>query len=216
MSRMEEIPFEVIRSDRKTMSLSVTREGKAVVRAPRSVSMAQIRRFVSRHETWLKRHMAERSTPAPTFCDGERIPVCGIVCTIATGARARIDKTTLYLPAEGREEALISLLRYITRLRMTEELNAICQRCGLSYTGLSVTAARGRWGSCSSKKRISFTFRTAFLPKPLAEYLAAHELCHTLHMNHSEAFWRDVSRIVPDYAKRRKALKDYLWAMKCL
>lgn len=207
----EDIEISVIRSKRKTMSLFVTREGKAVVRVPYSVTEREIQAFVARHERWLENRLSER-VGRPDLADGAKIPVCGIAYTVATAPYARIVGDILYLPADGREEALGSLLRRIARVRMKGQLDRICARYGLAYTKLTITSARGRWGSCSGKKHISFTFRTAVLPDDLAEYLAAHELCHTLHMDHSANFWREVERIVPDYARRRKALKNYLWA----
>lgn len=210
-----ETQITVIRSKRRTMSLSVSREGKVVVRAPYAVSEKHISDFVTRHQRWLQKRLSQHAA-VPTFADGEKIPICGVEYTIATGKSTKLAGDILYLPLEGREKALISLLRRITRARMKEQLARICADHGLSYTKLTVTSARGRWGSCSAKRHISFTFRTAFLPDALAEYLAAHELCHTLHMDHSKAFWREVERIVPDYASRRRELKQYLWAMNCL
>ncbi len=197
------------------MSLSVTREGKALVRAPISLTEAEIEGFVRRHGRWLESRLGAMAA-VPAFLDGEAVPISGKIYRIAPSDRVRLAGDTLYLPAEGRGEALKNLLRRIARARMKELLDLLCAKYGLNYAKLSITSARGRWGSCSAKGQISFTFRTAFLPDPLAEYLAAHELCHTLHMDHSRAFWREVGRIVPDYAQKRRALKSYLWAMNCL
>lgn len=207
--------MQVIRSNRKTMSLSISRAGEVVVRAPFRVPESEIGKFVLRHEGWLKKHLAENRT-APDFSDGCEIPIAGKVYTICEGQRARIAKTEVSLPKEGREEALKNLLRRIARMRMKGFLDRICSEQPLSYSKLAITSARGRWGSCSGKSHISFSFRTAFLPDGLCEYLAVHELCHTLHMNHSAAFWREVEKILPDYKERRRALKSYLWAMNCL
>lgn len=197
------------------MSLTLTREGKAVARVPYGVTEKQIQTFISRHAGWLQSKLSERGE-TPDFTDGTQVTLCGSLYTVATGPRARIARGILYLPAEKREEALMSLLRRLTRVRMKEFLDTICAQYGLAYEKLTVTSARGRWGSCSGKKHIAFTFRTTFLPDELCEYLAAHELCHTLHMDHSAAFWREVARIVPDHAQKRKALKGYLWVMNCL
>lgn len=207
----EGIQVNVIRSKRKTMSLSVTREGKVVVRSPDGVSEQQIAEFVGRHERWLRKRLSD-NREGLDLGEGAKIPICGKLYTVATGARAGLSDDKLYLPSAEREAALRTLLRR----RMREMLDKICMRYGLAYAKLSVSSARGRWGSCSAKRHITFTFRTAFLPDELAEYLAAHELCHTLHMDHSIAFWREVARIVPDYSIRRRQLKGYLWAMNSL
>ncbi len=212
MSREMYETYEVVRSKRKTMSLSVTREGKAVVRAPLSATDEAVRAFVSRHAAWLERRLREYERGKISLADGETIEIAGRPLRITAGPHARICADAVILPAEGRERALEGLLRRLTRQRMKALLDAYCGRYGFSYASLTVTSARGRWGSCSSKRGIAFSFRTAFLPDRLAEYLAVHELCHTRRMDHSAGFWREVGRILPDYAARRAELKKYLWA----
>ena len=208
------IEYEVVRCKRKTLTLSVGREGNVIVRAPFGVNDVTISEFVLRHASWIAKQLTLRS-PRPKFGDGEEVELMGQTLTVRTG-RAAIRGGILYLPETEREGALIGLLRNLTRARMKKYLDGICTVHGFSYSRLTVTGARGRWGSCNSKKGISFTFRTAFLPDPLAEYLAVHELCHTVHMDHSDAFWKEVGKVLPDYATRRARLKYYLWAMDCL
>lgn len=196
------------------MTLSLDREGGLVVRAPLSARDEDIAAFVRRHKTWASRQIS-RHSGRPTFSDGETVCLCGREFVIEEG-NAGIAGGALRLPAEGREAALTALLRRIVRKRMRGILDELCRRYGFSYTKLTVSSARGRWGSCGSNGHISFTFRTAFLPDGLAVYLAVHELCHTRHMDHSAAFWKEVEKYIPDYAARRAALKNYLWAMDCL
>ncbi len=208
--------YKVIKCRRKTLCLTIGREGDVIVRAPLTVKDGEIEAFVMRHASWIEKRLISRSAD-PKFKDGEMISLLGKDYTIAPALkRARIVGDTLFLPEEGREEALALLLRSMTRERMGRLLREISETYGFEYTSLTVTSARGRWGSCSTRKGISFSFRTAFLPDPLAEYLAVHELCHTRHMDHSAAFWREVGNILPDYAARRRALKGYDWAVRCL
>lgn len=212
--KAEMMEYRVVRSKRRSYSLSVDRGGGLVVRAPLSARGEEIAAFVERHRAWAERRLACRAA-RPRFADGEEIVLCGKKYIIAEG-RTGISGETLHLPAENREAALIPLLREMTRARMRPILDGLCRAYGFSYTKLAVTSARGRWGSCGSNGHISFSFRSAFLPDDLAFYLAVHELCHTRHMDHSAAFWREVGKVIPDYSARRKALKRYLWAMDCL
>ncbi len=68
---------------------------------------------------------------------------------------------------------------------------------------------KSRWGSCSSRRNLSFNYKIIFLPPPLADYLIVHELCHLGQMNHSPNFWHLVALQIPDYKKLRRELKLY-------
>ena len=205
--------YTVIRSDRKTLSVSV-KDGNVVVRAPRKISEAKIAEFVNKHRLWISRRVKEQSVLLPDFTDGTTVEVMGKVRTVQTG-KTRLTEDVLFLPQNDRERALIALLRELTRERMVFYTEKIAKNCGFRYEKITITSARTRWGSCNAKGTIAYTFRTAFLPDGLAVYLAVHELCHTRHMDHSRAFWEEVGKILPDWKDQRRALRRYEWAMKC-
>lgn len=207
--------YLVLRSKRKTLSVSV-KDGKVIVRAPMTLSAQKIEEFVHKHRLWIARRLKEQAErQALELSDGSRVVLFGIERVIRTG-RARLTSETLFLPQENREQALIRILRELTRERMTEFTEKIASRYGFRYEKIRITSARTRWGSCNAEGTIAFTFRTAFLPIGIAVYLAVHELCHTRHMDHSKAFWGLVESIIPDYRERRRTLKRYSWVMQCL
>ncbi|USN58448.1 MAG: M48 family metallopeptidase [Candidatus Peribacteria bacterium] len=86
----------------------------------------------------------------------------------------------------------------------TEELARIH---GKAYHGLRITSAKTRWGSCSSKKNLNFSYRLMRCPKEVIDYVIIHELAHLKHMNHSRSFWLEVGQMMPDYVQQRKWLK---------
>ncbi|MGB3299515.1 MAG: SprT family zinc-dependent metalloprotease [Phormidesmis sp.] len=80
------------------------------------------------------------------------------------------------------------------------ELDLPCRR-------ISVRGQKTRWASCSSQKDISLNYKLLFLPRPLVHYVLVHELCHTLHMNHSNQFWALVAEKLPSYKRWDSELK---------
>lgn len=202
-----EIQYTLIRSARKTLSLSVDREGGVVVRAPRGVGVREISAFVRRHARWIeKRRAALAAAPVPDFTDGAILTLYGRRYTVAAG-RTCIGGDTVYLPAEGRERALAALLKRFAKDYMGNLTAIYAERYGFSYQSVRITSARGRWGSCNANGAIAFSFRTAFLSEAQARYVAVHELCHTRHLDHSPAFWREVEEIIPDCAAIRASLR---------
>ncbi len=82
------------------------------------------------------------------------------------------------------------------------------RKMGLMPTALRVTGARTRFGSCSSKGHICFSWRLMMYPDAAIDYVVVHELAHLRHMNHSREFYREIERVLPDYRERESMLKS--------
>ncbi|MFM9890755.1 MAG: M48 family metallopeptidase [Rickettsiales bacterium] len=80
-------------------------------------------------------------------------------------------------------------------------------KIGRRVNRVSVRDTRSRWGSCSSTGNLSFSYRLIFAPREVMEYVVAHEVAHLRHMNHSDAFWRAVEFVTPDYEIAKNWLK---------
>ena len=168
--------YTLIRAKRRTMSLQLDREGKAVVRAPYGVKKAYIDRFVAAHESWLERARAKQRArrlahPEPT--DEER--------------KALIARAKEYLPMR---------VDYWSGIM------------GLVPSGVKITSARTRFGSCSGKNSICFSWRLMLYPSEAIDYVIVHELAHILHHDHSPAFYALIEQYLPDWKARMKQLKE--------
>lgn len=78
-------------------------------------------------------------------------------------------------------------------------LEELSEQADLSYGSVSVRGQRTRWASCSSKGNINLNYSLLFLPPGVVRYILTHELCHTIHLNHSGTFWNAVASLEPDY-----------------
>lgn len=84
----------------------------------------------------------------------------------------------------------------------------------VSYGRISIREQKTRWGSCSSKGNLNFNWRLIFAPEAVLDYIVIHELAHRREMNHSQAFYRIVASVMPDYKEQQKWLRDHgqeLW-----
>lgn len=98
-----------------------------------------------------------------------------------------------------RRKAVIELLPW---------LEEAARRYGFSYNRATVRHQKTRWGSCSTKGTISLNMKLLFLPSELVDYIMLHELCHSVHMNHSQSFWALVERHMPDCRVRDRAMRS--------
>ena len=167
--------FEIRRSSRKTISLEFDGDGKLIVRAPRFVSDAYIRRFVGEKEDWIRRaeaRAAERRAAHPEPTEAER--------------RELIRKAKEVLPAKTAHYAAVM---------------------GVSPTRITITSAKKRWGSCSAKNALSFSWRLMQYDERAIDYVVVHELAHIRHHDHSPAFYALVASVLPDHRERRALLR---------
>ena len=99
-------------------------------------------------------------------------------------------------------------LRKKARALLPGLVNRYAAQIGVQPTGITITGARTRFGSCSPKNRLSFSFRLMDYPMDAIEYVVVHELAHILHKNHSAAFYAEIEKILPDWRERNKLLKQ--------
>ncbi len=105
------------------------------------------------------------------------------------------------------KEAFTAWYRAQARPLIEERARAFAARYGFNYKQLKITSARTRWGSCSSRGTLSFTWRLVMAPPECLDYVVVHELAHLRVANHSWTFWEEVGAILPDYKARRKWLR---------
>ncbi len=117
---------------------------------------------------------------------------------VKTSARAEKEKIS---PEEEK------LLRKAARAILPRKTQYYAEKMGLKHGRITITGAKTRFGSCSSKGNISYSFRLMRCPEAAIDYVVVHELAHLLEMNHSDRFWRIVASIFPDYKERRRLLK---------
>ena len=101
----------------------------------------------------------------------------------------------------------IKLLRAAAKKSLPCKVAYYANIMGLKYGRITITGAQTRFGSCSSKGNLSFSYRLMQYPDEAIDYVVVHELAHLLEMNHSKKFYRIIEAVLPDYRERIKLLK---------
>ena len=136
--------------------------------------------------------------------------VCGAVMTFCLAiflSHRRAALPPQLSPAE--EKARVEMLRRAAKADLPARIGRIAAETGLRYAKLSIRASRTKWGSCSGRNHVSLSLFLMTLPEHLRDYVIVHELCHTVHHDHSPRFHALVDRLV---GGREKALSRELRA----
>ena len=171
--------YTIIRSNRKTLSLQVKPDGTVIVRAPLRVSDAQIRKFVSEHEDWIKKHLVKAKEISGEAAEAGRLTNEEI--------KELADQAMKVIPGRVAYYA---------------------EKIGVTYGHITIRNQKTRWGSCSSKGNLNFNCLLMLTPPEVIDSVVVHELCHRKEMNHSERFYKEVLRVYPEYHKWNRWLKE--------
>ncbi len=211
---------QIIRSNRKSFSLEVKPDGRLIVRTPKYASRAQIQAVVAKKIPWIEKTQKTLAKKYPalkpkTFTPGEPFWYLGEQYPLHLINRKRpsleLDGAfKLSRAALGNAKAVfIEWYREETR-KITEDLIVTyAKQYGFSINQVRITSARTRWGSCSGKNNLNFTYRLCMAPLPVIDYVVVHELVHLKIRNHSQSFWSAVAAINPSYDQHRQWLKKY-------
>lgn len=206
-------PIEVTlrRSARaRRLVLRVSRlDGRVTLTLPVHVSERKALDFARTREEWLRAALSDLS-PAEAVGLGTRLPVLGEEVTLAPGGGRgpRRAGNLLQVPPGRPGPAAAAFLKALARDRLAEASDRHAARLGRPYAALRLRDTRSRWGSCSSQGVLMYSWRLAMAPAPVLDYVAAHEVAHLAHMDHSPAFWEVVAHLCPDHARHRRWLRE--------
>ncbi len=213
--KKQQIGYRVVRSDRRTLSISVDAKGVVTVRAPEAVPDTEIRRFVDEKTDWILRAQQKQQIKrdlAPVFAIGGSLSYLGDQLQLQTGAvtRPALNGTTLVIPQNGIAQNHV--LRWLADRAMEylpRRVEYWAGVMGQRPSSLTIGNPKTRWGSMKSDGSLRLNVALMHCPPPLIDYVIVHELSHMVHMDHSPAFHAHVRRYLPDGDARNKALKQY-------
>lgn len=186
------VPYETIRSRRKTCAIILNENATLTLRLPLCAKDSDAVRLLKEKQFWIGAKLAQlqkrqRMEPGSSLSEPELTPTQALALEKRYRAAAKA-----YIP--GR-------IAYYT-----DNYPSLIP-CGC--TSIAVRDQKTRWGSCSSRGTLSFNWRLMLAPPGILDYVVVHELCHLRHMDHSKAFWECVETILPDYRERRRWLKEH-------
>ena len=173
-----DLTYRVERSRRKTVALKICPDGTLLVLAPTQYPTKDIEALLDRHRLWIERHQE-------------------MVARRAARERA----------AAGTAEQIDELYRQAREV-IPPRVAYFAQRMGVEPSGIRITSAAKRFGSCSGKNSLCFSYRIMMYPPEVIDYVIVHELAHIRHHDHSRSFYAFIESILPNYRRSEAILKE--------
>ena len=194
----------------RRMSLRVSRlDGEVTLTLPRRVAEAEGIAFLAERERWLRRQLEAVVAPVrPAF--GLAVPVEGVPRLLVPGPVRQpvLEPDRIVLPDDPARLAprLGVYFKALARDRLAAASDRHAAALGRPYRRITLRDTRTRWGSCSSRGDLMYSWRLVLAPPEVLDYVAAHEVAHLQRMDHSPAFWGLVAQLCPDHAQQRRWL----------
>lgn len=187
-------------------------DGRVTLTLPQGAAQDEGLAFARAKAPWIRAQLSAQ----PKVCDvvlGGAVPYEGATLPIVagTGRAPRLAGGQLHVPGSPERIAarVQGFLKTRARERLVQASDHYAGVLGRGYGKITLRDTRSRWGSCSSRGDLMYSWRLIMAPPEVLAYVAAHEVAHLVEMNHSAAFWAQVERLFPDHGAPRNWLRDH-------
>jgi predicted metal-dependent hydrolase len=216
-----DLRFEVRRSDRRrTLGLTVERDGRLVLSAPPRVASVQLERFAKEKRFWIYQKLTTKEVLPPAlpprrFVTGEGFPYLGrsyrLQLVADLDVPVKLEGGRFKMRRSETTNGRTNMVRWYAAHAqpwLTARVERYAGRARVVPGAVTVQDLGFRWGSCGRGDRLYFHWRSILLPPRIVEYIVVHELVHVREPHHTPEFWRAVERIMPDWDQRRHWLAE--------
>ncbi len=226
ISRNKKIIINIIKKRKKNISIIINKDGVVTVYAPIHINDKRIKLFINKNKTWIENKYNEISRKKESitkkYMSGEKFLFNGInVILKIVEYKNKLSKVILKedeliifvkdknIKKEEIKKALKKFYKNKSKKIILEEVEKIANNIGFKYNSVKIRDLKRKWGSCSINKEITFNWKLIMAPYEQRKYVIIHELCHTIEMNHSKAFWNLVEIHCSEYGEHRKWFKQH-------
>lgn len=209
---------QIIRSNRRTLTLQILPDRQIIVKAPQFISLGDINKFVDKNSAWITQRLQAldegRDFTKRQYIEGEEFLYLGKVYKFKIGNYSEImlEDDYLLFPSFLLFRAQKELTSWYTKKSkevINNQLKLYAKQMQTSYKSVMFSDTRSKWGSCTHDNRLQFSWRLIFAPLLALNYVVVHELAHTIEKNHSRSFWSKVRLYNPSYKQQIKWFKQH-------
>ena len=208
-------PNKIIRSKRKTLSLTINENAELIIRAPKRLSIEKIQDFINEKENWInsKKRLIENQIKDVTSNHNKLLYLGNLFpINVEQNASKELFFTGEEFIANSIEPDSLSLsIKKWYKNKFKEialpRVAYFANKHNLMVNQVRIKNQKTMWGSCSSKNNINLNYFLLMAPMGVIDYVIVHELVHTIHRNHSTDFWDSVESIMPEFQEHKRWLK---------
>ena len=208
-------PNKIIRSKRKTLSLTINENAELIIRAPKRLSIEKIQDFINEKENWInrKKRLIENQIKDVTSNHNKLLYLGNLFpINVEQNASKELFFTGEEFIANSIEPDSLSLsIKKWYKNKFKEialpRVAYFANKHNLMVNQVRIKNKKTMWGSCSSKNNINLNYLLLMAPMGVIDYVIVHELVHTIHRNHSTDFWDSVESIMPEFQEHKRWLK---------
>ncbi len=209
-------PNKIIRSKRKTLSLTINENAELIIRAPKRLSIEKIQDFINEKENWInrKKRLIENQIKDVTSNHNKLLYLGNLFpINVEQNASKELFFTGEEFIANSIEPDSLSLsIKKWYKNKFKEialpRVAYFANKHNLMVNQVRIKNQKTMWGSCSSKNNINLNYLLLMAPMGVIDYVIVHELVHTIHRNHSADFWGSVESIMPDFLEHKRWLQS--------
>lgn len=201
--------YSIVRSARKSVCVQISNENKISVLCPWSMPVKAVEEFLDTKEAWIEKivlHNSKILAANDEVIEYRKIYVNGKTVPLIFGTDKKIGEDEVSITDKND---LFGLYKEFFQEKLTARVTELAMAAKLNSNDIIIKDYSGRWACCDAKNNLIFNYKLFMLSDDLQDYVIIHELCHTICRNHSPAFWRLVSEILPDYKQQNKKLRDF-------
>ena len=211
-------PDLLVRSHRRSLCLSINKQGELIVHAPMKLSIDEIFKYIKEKEKWItakQKEMQDRLSINKDVINYNEFLFLGKKYKLEYYKgikKIELSDNAIISPPLDSDNKLIALRKwYMTSAKkiLSERLEYFANLMQIDYASFKLSNSRNRWGSCDNYRNIKLNYRLVMLPHKAIDYVIIHELSHVIEFSHSKDFYKIISLVMPSYKLQQKVVKEY-------
>lgn len=214
------IDYDLIRSSRSGIGITIERDGSVVVKAPEDILIDEIDKHIWKKRLWIWEKLAIKKTHQENevkkqFISGESFYYLGksYRLKIVDGEMPLKLKNGWFELGKSSHHKAKELFKnwYSVHLKnkINERLQYLSKQSNIVIPEYRIMELGYRWGSCTKDGILNFNWKIAMAPIGVIDYIILHEIVHLQEHTHNDKFWKEVTKLMPNYLEKKEWLKQH-------